>query len=39
VNVAVLLEVAELIRTKDDAESECQHQQAKALLSLPANQA
>src|SRR6516225_12261129 len=36
VNVAVLLEVAELIRQREDAEEERQHQQAKALLSLPA---
>ena len=55
VNVAVLVEVAELIRerrdrgelarqaaeamrTRRDAESERQHQPAKALLSLPASQ-
>ena len=38
VNVALLLEVAEMIRAHRDAESERQHQQAKALLSLPANQ-
>ena len=38
VNVAVLLEVAEMIRAHRDAESERQHQRAKALLSLPANQ-
>jgi DNA-binding CsgD family transcriptional regulator len=37
VNVAVLLQICEAIRAKDDAESESQHQPAKALLSLPAN--
>jgi len=30
--------VAEMIRAHRDAESERQHQRAKALLSLPANQ-
>jgi predicted transcriptional regulator len=39
VNVAVLLEVVELIRQDRDAESERQYQQAKALRSLPANSA
>jgi predicted transcriptional regulator len=38
INVVALMEVAEAIRNHRDAESECQHQQAKALLSLPANQ-
>jgi hypothetical protein len=37
VNVAVIMEVCELIRAHGDAESERQHQQAKALL--PADQA
>jgi predicted transcriptional regulator len=38
VNVAVLVELCDAIRAKDNAESERQYQQAKARLRLPANQ-
>ena len=37
-NVAVIVQVLDVLRKKDDEESERQHQEAKALLSLPANQ-
>jgi hypothetical protein len=37
-NVAIIVEVLDVIRQRRDAEEERQHQQAKALLSLPANQ-
>ena len=39
INVAVLLDVADAIRARRDADSERQQQQAKARLSLPANPA
>jgi hypothetical protein len=38
INVVALMDVADLIRQQDNAESKRQHQQAQALLSLPANQ-
>jgi len=37
-NVAVLIEVLDVLWEKNEEEIERQHQQAKALLSLPANQ-
>ena len=37
-NVAIIVEVLDVLRVRNDEEIERQHQQAKALLSLPANQ-
>ncbi len=38
INVSVLVDLLDAIRAQDDAESERQQQEAKALLSRPANQ-
>lgn len=37
-NAAIIVEVLDVLRKKDDEEIERQHQQAKALTGLPANQ-
>jgi len=37
-NVAVIVQVLDVLRVRNDEEIERQHQLAKALLNLPANQ-